>query len=90
MLLCHRPETVAPIQPLAWAPLYAMGTALNRQKGGKIVLMQHLERGLDPGTKFCPQPSLLASGSGSVRGLTFILLEGSAQSRRKRQEGHCS
>ena len=31
-LLWCRPAAVAPIQPLAWEPLYAMGVTLKRQK----------------------------------------------------------
>ena len=30
--LWHRPEAAAPIQPLAWEPPYAAGTALKRKK----------------------------------------------------------
>ena len=30
--LCCRPAAIAPIRPLAWEPLYAVGAALKRQK----------------------------------------------------------
>ena len=30
--LWHRPAAVAPIRPLAWEQLYAVGVALKRQK----------------------------------------------------------
>ena len=33
--LWHRLATTAPIQPLAWEPLYASGVALKRQKKKK-------------------------------------------------------
>ena len=33
--LWHRPATVAPIQPLAWEPPYALGAALKKVKTKK-------------------------------------------------------
>ena len=33
--LLHRPEAVAPIQPLAWEPPHTMGTALKEEKKKK-------------------------------------------------------
>ena len=36
LLLCRRPAAAAPIQPLAWEPPYATGTALQRKEGGTI------------------------------------------------------
>ena len=33
--LWHRPAATAPIRPLAWEPLYAVGVALEWQKGKK-------------------------------------------------------
>ena len=42
--LWHRPAAVAPIQPLAWVPPYAMGVAVKRPKK-KSIHISHL-RGL--------------------------------------------
>ena len=35
--LWYRPEAVAPIRPLAWEPLYAVGVALKKKKRKKTV-----------------------------------------------------
>ena len=33
--LCHKPAATAPIRPLAWEPLHAMGAALEKEKKDK-------------------------------------------------------
>ena len=35
LLLWHKPEATAPIQPLGWEPPYAMGAALEKDKKKK-------------------------------------------------------
>ena len=54
--LWRRPVATAPVQPLAWEPLYAMGAALERKTGFSVVAQwltnptrNHEVAGLIPG-----------------------------------------
>ena len=77
--LWRRPEAAALIQPLAWKPPYAAGTALKRKKNKKspsfvedsiIVLAQ----GVQSFYHLCPAPDL--ESAFSLRSLVLLPVKG--------------